>query len=353
MKSRVYNLSLLKRGFTFVSLILLFLLIVPVFLSAGCSSRGRAKSLSPGEKSSPTESTPTGSMPDYGKPRPVLDDPFPEKTSVTLVELLGTLRGKVRRFADSPRYRADFKAFCEKNKLEPSNKLYFEYVKSILIFEAVRDAGLWHIQWKITNQEPDSDKIWAQWKSRSGNEFNKKVTAEAECDEISALYAFLCRKMGVSGVGLFWPAGNHTVAVWKLKSKEEKEVRVVVPTTQIFLSNRAFFDETTFDPWSQEAVYDYTRDDAGDSLTIPAPLARFLMRQLDKYGGASKETLQYLRYMREGLLCGEITKSAAIQDIEEIEKEYKEAGVPLADVWALEYFKEDLDLQRRERRGGN
>ncbi len=85
-----------------------------------------------------------------------------------------------------------------------------------LLFEATRDAGFWNVHWTITDQPPNSDNVWRQWGGI------RKVsllepTASAECDELSALYAFLVEREGVKGVGLFWPYANHTVAVWVLR----------------------------------------------------------------------------------------------------------------------------------------
>ena len=54
-------------------------------------------------------------------------------------------------------------------------------------------------------------------------------------DELSALYAFFAGRAGIRGVGLFWPYPNHTVDVWVLRPAGSPPVRVVVPTSQIFL----------------------------------------------------------------------------------------------------------------------
>ncbi|HEX2880307.1 MAG TPA: hypothetical protein VHO25_12315, partial [Polyangiaceae bacterium] len=82
-----------------------------------------------------------------------------------------------------------------------------------LAFEATRDGGLWGIRWAITDQMPWSDRIWAQWsKLDLATVADDGVTAVAECDELSALFAMLARDLGVEGfVGLHWPYWNHTV----------------------------------------------------------------------------------------------------------------------------------------------
>ena len=175
-----------------------------------------------------------------------------------------------------------------------------------LLFESTRDAGLWNLHWKITDLEPNSDNVWKQWKTvRQVSAWSP--TATAECDELSALFAFLARRAGVRGIGLFWPYSNHTVAVWTVQPK----VRVVVPTTQIFLEESDLFGTRKFDPWTQRNIYEYTRRDAADDLAIPAPLFELFLSQMEKYGGASDGTLQRLRYLRDAVFRKQLTRAQA------------------------------------------
>lgn len=136
-------------------------------------------------------------------------------------------------------------------------------------------------------------------------------TATAECDELSALYAFLVVRAGVKNVGLFWPAENHTVVVWVLYSVGAPVVRVGVPTSQIFLDESDTFDTKKFNPWRQKTIYEYTRRDIPDSFEIPRPLFDFFLQQADKYGGASSPTLQQLRYLREAVFLKSLTPEEA------------------------------------------
>src|SRR6185295_3255117 len=109
-------------------------------------------------------------------------------------------------------------------------------------------------------------------------------TAAAECDELSALFAFLVRAAGVHGVGLLWPARNHTVAVWELHPAGQPALRIVVPTSQTFPTETDRFDTTTFDPWRQRAIHEYTRRDAAADLALPPALLRFFLAQAARYG---------------------------------------------------------------------
>ncbi len=208
-----------------------------------------------------------------------------------------------------------------------------------LLFEATRDAGFWNLHWAITDQPPNSDRIWTQWQSVKSPSVLKS-TATAECDELSALYAFLVERSGVKGVGLFWPAANHTVAVWTVRPSGGTPIRVVVPTSQLFLEETDFFDTKKFDPWTQKTIYEYTRRDVPDSFELPKPLFDFFLEQVDKYAGATDLTLQQLRYLREGVFLRTWTpEHAALVALKSARN--LPAG-SAEDLAALQHFAQDL-----------
>src|SRR5437899_1017062 len=209
----------------------------------------------------------------------------------SLGQLISLLRGKAKILEGSPGMQLGFRSFTSARKLAPGNIRYSDYVIVRLLFEATRDAGFWNLHWAITDQPPNSDKIWQQWKSVK-RASALESTATAECDELSALYAFLVEHAGVKSVGLFWPAPNHTVAVWVVRPTAGPVVRVVVPTSQIFLEETDRFDTKKFDPWRQKTIYEYTRRDVSDTYELPKPLLNYFDQQMDKYGGASDVTLQ-------------------------------------------------------------
>jgi len=206
-----------------------------------------------------------------------------------------------------------------------------------LLFEATRDAGFWNLHWAITDQPPHSDRIWQQLKNVN-RPSPVESTATAECDELSALYAFLVGRSGVKGVGLFWLAPNHTVAVWVVHPATGPSVRVVVPTAQIFLDD--MFDTKKFNPWRQKTIYEYTRRDVPDSFELPKPLCDFFLQQVNKYAGASDLTLQHLRYLREGMFSAAQTPEQAAR---EALKERNGLGAgPAEDLAALQNFAQDM-----------
>ena len=185
--------------------------------------------------------------------------------------------------------RAGSQSFTTHFKLQEGSVRYSDYVVARLLFEATRDAGFWNLHWLITDLPPNSDNIWRQWKTVHAPSL-LTPTAIAECDELSALYAFLVERAGVRNVGLLWPTANHTVAVWTLP-QTAGAVRVVIPTTQIFLDESDYWGTRKFDPWHQKVIYEYTRHDVPDSFEIPQPLFNFFLQQADKSSRALRTLL--------------------------------------------------------------
>ena len=214
-------------------------------------------------------------------------------SQVSLKTLLTTLEAELEAAKQSPDVQADFLQLLQGNDLPGSERLIDDYIRVKLAFEATRDAGWWYLRWDITDREPNSDAIWSRWGRWSGGQ-PVSGSAVAECDELSALFAFIARGLGVEEVGLFWPTANHTVAVWS----PQADVRLVVPTTQLFLSPLARLGTAEMDPWTQKTIYNYTRKDVADDFTIPGELAAFFQLQSRRYLSASESTLQLSRNLR-------------------------------------------------------
>ncbi len=141
-------------------------------------------------------------------------------------------------------------------------------------------------------------------------------------------------------MGLFWPAANHTVAVWTVRPSGGTPIRVVVPTSQLSLEETDFFDTKKFDPWTQKTIYEYTRRDVPDSFELPKPLFDFFLEQVDKYAGATDLTLQQLRYLREGVFLRTWTpEHAALVALKSARN--LPAG-SAEDLAALQHFAQDL-----------
>ena len=117
-------------------------------------------------------------------------------------------------------------------------------------------------------------------------------------------------------------------------------VRVVVPTTQIFLAEDDLFDTKKFNPWRQKTIYEYTRRDAPDTLELPKPLFDFFRQQVDKYGGASDLTLQQLRYLREGVFLRAWTPEQAAR--EALKKRTALGSGSAEDLAAFQNFAQDM-----------
>ncbi len=257
----------------------------------------------------------------------------------TLAHLVSEVRSTAKALENSPGMRNSFQSFTLAYKIAPGSVSYSDFVIVRLLYEATRDAGFWNMHWTITNMPPNSDQVWKQWKTvRAVSPL--APTASAECDELSALFAFLVERAGVRGVGLFWPYPNHTVAVWVLHPANGAAIRVVVPTSQIFLDVNDSFGTKKFNAWHQKTIYEYKRRDAPDSLELPKPLYDFFLRQMDKYAGASDATLQEIRYLREGVYLKYWTAEAAARDALRRKNDLRSG--PAEDLAAFQNFTQDM-----------
>jgi hypothetical protein len=266
----------------------------------------------------------------------------PSPQGVPLAQFVRTVREKAKTLDNSSGMHSAFDSFLAAHHLSPGSVRYSDFVIIRLLYEATRDAGFWNMHWSITDQPPNSDRIWSQWKTVR-RPSPSEPTATAECDELSALYAFLVERSGVKSVGLLWPTSNHTVAVWVLQPSTGPVIRVVVPTSQIFLEETDSFDTKKFDPWRQKTIYEYTRRDVPDTFEIPKPLADFFLKQIDTYGGASDTTLQRLRYVRDAVFVRTWTTEQAARDAEN-----RRASLPPSsteDAAALHNFAVDMRLE--------
>jgi hypothetical protein len=255
-----------------------------------------------------------------------------------LAEFVAALRVKARVLESSAGMKSGFQSFNTAFRFQPGSVSYSDYAVARLLFEGARDAGFWNLQWRITNLPPNSDNIWHQWKGAPAPSASK-ATAIAECDELSALYAFLAMRAGVRGVGLLWPTSNHTVAVWVIR-QPVRDIRVVVPTTQIFLDEADLFATTRFDAWRQKHIYEYSRRDVPDSFELPGALIDYFLRQADGYAGASNIVLQRLRYLREAVFNGFLSSDGAAREALKFRGALR-SGTP-EDLAALQNFARDM-----------
>ncbi len=254
-------------------------------------------------------------------------------------QLVLAIHGKAEALKNSAGTRQSLESFKSAYKLPDGAVSYDDFVVVRLLYEATRDAGFWNLHWTITDQPPNSDRIWKQWRAVD-HPSPLLPTAIAECDELSALYAFLVHRAGVHGVGLFWPAANHTVAVWELHPVKASPVRVVVPTSQIFLDVMDSFGTRKFNPWSQRWIFEYRRQDVPDTFELPEQLFDLFLRQMDRYGGATDSTLQQIRYLREGVFLKNWTPEAAASDALRRRDDLRSG--PAEDLAAFWNFAEDM-----------
>ncbi len=244
--------------------------------------------------SSVASSAPTSVVPSEVVP-PLPPALFDGQDSVAYAVFLDEMRRVADELATSPEVAVGYQRLLTDYRLTPGDVSITSYSRVRLTFEAARDGGLWGSRWNVTDEMPWSDKIWEQWAARDWSGEPPETTAQAECDELSALFSVLARDLGVHGfVGLFWPAWNHTVAVWELTRKtasspKGERVRILVPTSQIWLSREATLG--TREMKTDRVVFPYQRKDIKPEGLIPAPVARYLIGQLRTYGAWSSERL--------------------------------------------------------------
>ena len=271
-------------------------------------------------------------------------DPEPRTPALdtTVVHLIDEVRHRAKALENSSGMRSSFAAFTAAYKIKPESISYFDFVIVRLLYEATRDAGFWNMHWTITNMPPNSDQVWRQWKQVQ--QVSPLVpTASAECDELSALYSFLVERAGVRTVGLFWPYSNHTVAVWVVHPSTGGEIRVVVPTSQIFLSVNDSFATRKFNPWKQKNIFEYKRRDVPETFQLPQALFDYFLEQIDRYGGASDSTLQEIRYLREGVFLGTWRPETAAQDA--LDRKKALGSGAKEDLDAFQNFASDMRVQ--------
>lgn len=264
-------------------------------------------------------------------------DALPER--VTMKDFGEALEDRVGGCAGAAR-RPDALAFFAAHRLDPTEARVRDYVRVRTLFEMTRDGGPWRVRWAITNQDATAKNVWAAWTRATPAVASSAPSATAECDEISALFAGLVRRTGTRNVGLFWPTWNHTIAAWDVTP----QVRVLIPTTQIFLECDDGFDHApAFSPTKQRVVYEFPASDVPDRTTMPRALAAFLLDRVTDYAPASLEVLATIRTHRalaygsslpEGCREGAARRARAI------------AGAPLAaaDRAALSRYAEELGI---------
>lgn len=235
--------------------------------------------------------------PGPAKTRPL----FEGQSTVTLDELLAELDRAAGQLAESPALRRDYEALLRANGLEHSEALLAEYVRVRIVFEATRDGGLWGLSWAITNREGNAKQIWKDWQESSvPSEENWGVTAVAECDELSALFAFLARRLGVKNAGWLGGGRYHIIAAWTAKDAKGRTARIVVPTSQVFLGREASLGTREIDPYRPKVIWNYWPKDLRGDQHLPADLARYFVEQVIRHVGKPQAELQARRNRHGG-----------------------------------------------------
>lgn len=213
----------------------------------------------------------------------------------TVGGLVQSLEATAVASAGDPDVRSHWRRLVAEHALADTPGAYDEFVRVRVAHEALRDGGWAGLRWGVTDQPPDSKRIWAAWQAGEG------AGLVAECDELSAVFALVARRMGVAEVGLFWPTWNHTVAVWTTPDTDGGRVRIVVPTSQVFLTATAGLGDRGFDPRSQKTIYRYGTGDIALDAPLPAERVRGIAAAAAAHSGDSAADLARARILRSTL----------------------------------------------------
>ena len=230
-----------------------------------------------------------------------------QSSHFTVGSLLTQLHASIDAFSHAPAIVREWELLRRAHGVSEQEMPLQDFARVRTLFEATRSGGLWRLRWDITNQKPNSEQIWKQWKGLSTQQARSpEASATAECDELSALFAFLAYRSGIRGVGLFWPVWNHVVAVWVLRRKEprEKQVRIVIPTSQIMLPASSGIGDRHFDAYTQKTIFEYRRRDIALTSRLPAALAQRFLNSVAQRGELAKEEFVSLRLQRLGHIHG-------------------------------------------------
>lgn len=255
-------------------------------------------------------------------------------------DLVPALADRIDACATSARAKEGAR-FWAKHGLEPTPTRMRDYTRMWTLFELTRDGGPFRLRWAVTNEEPSAKKVWAAWRTAPPPVNASKASATAECDEISSVFAHLATKMGVKNVGLFWPRWNHTIAAWE----PAPHVRVLVPTTQIFVGCDDTFDRVAFDPKVQKTVFPFPPWDISDDLELPPALASFLVTQTTAYAGASTEVLAAIRVHRAVKLGSSVPASCSAGALAAVARLRAEGPLRAEDHRAFARYGAELGLE--------
>jgi hypothetical protein len=199
----------------------------------------------------------------------------------------------------TPGIDAGFADFAARHGLATNDpRLLRDYRHLVLLYEAVRDGGFWHVLWEASDRDPSSRGIWRAFIDQTLERDFSAPAAIASGAESSALLGTLARRLAIYDVGLFHPTPGHTVAAWApLEGREPKTPIVLLPTSQEFLGCKGGFDDTPF-ATARKSIERYPGWDIRDTTTMPKPRADWLTSQLRIHAAASTNLLALLRAKR-------------------------------------------------------
>jgi hypothetical protein len=189
---------------------------------------------------------------------------------------------------DSVELRAAFRTLLQRHKLSEVDFPWEQYRSLRLAFEATRDGGFFGARWDITNREPSSKVLWSA--------LAEGQPVVGECDELSVWMTEFACAWGVRNAGLYWPTWNHTIVA----SEPKPGVRILWPTTQIFLSCDSDLDPPEFNPRKQKRVFACPANSGAGAMEIRSAWVQDLIKRFAVHALAGPTVWDLLRFHRMG-----------------------------------------------------
>jgi len=183
---------------------------------------------------------------------------LPKSSARSVGQLILAIHRKAEALKGSAGMRQGFELFKLAYKLPDYAVRYDDFVVVRLLYEATRDAGFWNLHWTITDQPPNSDRVWKQWRvvdqpsplhpPRSPSAMNSPHSMPS--------WSITLGCMGLAS------SGRQPITQLLFGSciqRTDHRFRVVVPTSQIFLDVTDSFGTRKFNPRSQKSIFEYRR----------------------------------------------------------------------------------------------
>jgi len=139
------------------------------------------------------------------------------------------------------------------------------------------------MHWNITDQPPNSDRIWRNGIVARPSFVHKPPPPNVTNSPLSS--RFSCNLPASKASSFLAVSQSHGCRLDR-SSRNAQPFRVVIPIIANFPTEDDTFRTKKFDRGIKRTIYDYTRRDVPDSFALPKPLFDFSSSKWEKYAGA-------------------------------------------------------------------